>query len=143
MLMVYVDDFKMSGPKASLAEGWKRIKRGLDIDDPVPVDRCLGCHHKQLKGEVNGKPVNVMQYVVEDFMEQCVQAYKDACQEPDMKLRPVGSPFIASPDGAGGDGPEPLAVGEEPGVLQPIASAVLMEVLYGARAARRDLLPAV
>ena len=99
MLMVYVDDFKMSGPKSSLAEGWKRIKRGLDIDDPVPVDRCLGCRHKQLKGEVNGKPVNVMQYVVEDFMEQCVQAYKDACQEPDMKLRPVETPFTASPDG--------------------------------------------
>ena len=75
-------------------------------------------------------------------MEQCVTAYKDLSGEPDMKLRPVETPFIASTDGWG-DGPKPLAEGGEPGVLQPIASAVLMEVLYGARAARWDLLQAV
>ena len=101
MLMVYVDDFKMSGPEKNLKEGWKRIRQGLDIDDPVLVDRCLGCHHKQLKGEVNGKPVSVMQYVVEDIMEQCVTAYKDLRGEPDMKLRPVEDQFIASPDRGG------------------------------------------
>ena len=101
MLMVYVDDFEMSGPAKNLADGWKRIRSGLDIDDPVLVDRCLGCHHKQMKGEVNGKSVNVMQYVVEDFMEQCVTAYKDLCGEPDMKLRPVETPFLVSPKGGG------------------------------------------
>ena len=99
MLMVYVDDFKMSGPAKNLAEGWKRIRSGLDIDDPALVDRCLCCHHKQLKGEVNGKAVNVMQYVVEGFMERCVTAYKDLCEEPDMKLRPVDTPFLVSPEG--------------------------------------------
>ena len=99
VLMVYVDDFKMSGPEKSLAEGWKRITRGLDIDDPVLVDRCPGCHHKQLKGESDGKSVNVMRYVVEHFMEQCVQAHKDLCHEPGMKLRPVEASFVASPDG--------------------------------------------
>ena len=75
LLMVYVDDFKMSGPKASMAEGWKRISAGLDIDEPGPVDRCLGCHHHVASGTVNGKPVQVMQYRVEQFMEQCVVAY--------------------------------------------------------------------
>ena len=101
LLMVYVDDFKMSGPKENLEKGWKMIRSGLDTDDPAPVDRCLGCHHREATGTVNGKPVKIMQYVVEDFMGQCVQAYKDLCGEPDMKLRPVETPFLASPDGGG------------------------------------------
>ena len=75
-------------------------------------------------------------------MEQCVTAYKDLCGEPDMKLRHAETPFIASPDG-GGDGPEPLVEGEEQGVLQATATKILMKVLYGARAARWDLLKAV
>ena len=99
LLLVYVDDFKMSGPKANLKEGWKRIRAGLDTDDPLPVDRCLGCHHKVCDGQVNGKQVRIMQYHVRDFMESCVTAYKDACGEPDMKLRVVDTPFIASPEG--------------------------------------------
>merc|ERR1712078_98254 len=100
----------MCGPKAALKEGWKRIREGLDTDDPGPVDRCLGAHHHQLQGVVNGKPVSIMQYKVDDFMEQCVTAYKDLCGEPDMKLRAVETPFIASPDGVG-DGPAPLEEG--------------------------------
>ena len=94
MLLVYVDDIKMSGPAKNLSEGWKRIRAGLDIDDPVLVDRCLGCRRKQFKCDVNGKSVNVMQYVVEDFMGQCGTAYKHLCGEPDMKLRTVEAPFI-------------------------------------------------
>ena len=102
LLMVYVDDFKMAGPKASLVKGWKLIREGLDVDDPAPVDRCLGCHHSVCDGQVNGKPVRIMQFKVESFMKSCVQAYKDLCGEPDMKLRSVETPFIASPEGWGG-----------------------------------------
>ena len=40
-----------------------------------------------------------MQYVVEDFMDQCVTAYKDLFGEPDMKLRAVETPFLVSPEG--------------------------------------------
>ena len=75
-------------------------------------------------------------------MEQCVQACKDACGEPNMKLRTVESPFLPSPEG-GGDSPQPLEEGEEPGALGPKAASILMKILYGARAARWDLLKAV
>ena len=64
LLMVYVDDFKMGGPKASLAKGWGLIRQGLDVDDPAPVDRCLSCHHSVCDGKVNGKPVRIMQFKV-------------------------------------------------------------------------------
>ncbi len=60
-----------------------------------------------------------------------------------MKLRSVEAPFIASPDGGRGDAPAAWTEGETVGALQPIASSVLMKVLYGARAARWDLLKAV
>ena len=77
LLMVYVDDFKMSAPKANLAKGWKMIREGLLRQDPTPVDRCLGCHHAETQGTVNGKPVKIMQFKVESFMNSCIQAYKD------------------------------------------------------------------
>ena len=45
LLVVYVDDSKMSGPENNLKEGWKAIRRGIVTDDPKPVGKCLGCQH--------------------------------------------------------------------------------------------------
>ena len=36
MLMVYVDDFKMSGPAKNLDHGWKLLRSGIEMDDPYP-----------------------------------------------------------------------------------------------------------
>ena len=99
MLMVYVDDFKMSGPTKNLPEGWKLLRSGIDMDDPYPLDRCLGCIHHIRAGMINQKPVQIIEYDVCDFMQQCVQAYKNACGEPDMQLRKVDTPFLPSPEG--------------------------------------------
>ena len=99
MLMVYVDDFKMSGPTNNLPEGWKLLRSGIDMDDPYPLDRCLGCIHHIRAGMINQKPVQIIEYDVCDFMQQCVQAYKNACGEPDMQLRKVDTPFLPSPEG--------------------------------------------
>ncbi len=41
----YVDDFKMSGTKTNLQKGWQLIKQGINIDDPTPLKRYLGCEH--------------------------------------------------------------------------------------------------
>ena len=99
MLMVYVDDFKLSGPRRSVERGWKLLRDGIEMDPPYPLDRCLGCIHHQRQGTVNGKPVRIMEYDVCDFMQSCVQAYKNACGEPDMTLRRVDTPFLPSPEG--------------------------------------------
>ena len=48
------------------------------------------------------------------------------------------SPFLPAPEG-GGDPPQLLEEGEE-GALAPVAASILMNILYGARAARWDLL---
>ena len=37
-LSVYVDDFKMAGRKENLAPMWSKIRKVLELDDPVPFD---------------------------------------------------------------------------------------------------------
>ena len=45
LLVVYVDDFKMSGPKESMKRGWELIGSKIDMDKPGTVGRYLGCDH--------------------------------------------------------------------------------------------------
>ena len=45
-LVVYVDDFKLAGPKALMKECWASIRRGKRTDEPFPVGKYLGCDHK-------------------------------------------------------------------------------------------------
>ena len=110
--MVYVDDIKMSCPPGGLKTAWSLIKKGIETDDPNEVDKRLGCKHRLRTGvlkpkagaAVNGVPakgvqVNMMELEEKDFMASCVDAYKNTCGEPDMKLRHADSPFISSPDG--------------------------------------------
>ena len=57
ILVVYVDDFKMSGPKAHLAEGWKTITEigRIKMEPPTGIGRYLGCEHHMLDIEVEGE----------------------------------------------------------------------------------------
>ena len=43
MLIVYVDDFKLAGPKANLAKGWQLIGSKIKMEPAQPVGRFLGC----------------------------------------------------------------------------------------------------
>ena len=50
--IVYVDDFKLSGPAESIPNAWNIIRitskiapKGIDMDPPTPVGRYLGCDH--------------------------------------------------------------------------------------------------
>ena len=45
--MVYVDDFKMAGPKDNLAKGWEGISKVLDMDPAEPLGRYFGCNHRE------------------------------------------------------------------------------------------------
>ena len=75
LLMVYVDDFRLSGPKANLAKVWARLRSGTDaltLDDPKPPDRELGCYHRRFETVVNGSPVRAMEYDMREFMRSSV-----------------------------------------------------------------------
>ena len=46
LLVVYVDDFQMSGPKENMSRGWSLIASKLDMDTPGEVNQYLGCDHR-------------------------------------------------------------------------------------------------
>ena len=103
----------------NLEKGWKLIRQGLDLDDPTPLGKCLGCTHKESSCKLeNGKVVRVMEYDMTEFMGSCVDAYRAACRQPDLTLRKVDTPFIPAVDGSG-NAPAELVEGGKAGVLAP------------------------
>ena len=50
ILVVYVDDFKMAGPKNNLAKGWAGIRSVVDLGEPEPYDRYFGRMHVEKNG---------------------------------------------------------------------------------------------
>ena len=49
-LVIYVDDFKLSGPIKSLSQGWKLLRKGLSIEPEQRLGKegvtYLGCKHR-------------------------------------------------------------------------------------------------
>jgi hypothetical protein len=69
-LIVYVDDFKMSGLAEHMAQGWSLIREGIKIDDPTPMEHFLGCTHKEgLARAADGSLVRTMEYDMQHFFE--------------------------------------------------------------------------
>ena len=48
-LVVYVDDFKLSGPQENLQIGWDLISQGIQLEKPEALGLYLGCKHEQSK----------------------------------------------------------------------------------------------
>jgi hypothetical protein len=53
-MIVYVDDFKIAGPKDNVKAAWELIRgpnprakeRGIVLDNPTPAGKVLGCNHE-------------------------------------------------------------------------------------------------
>ena len=60
MLIVYVDDFKLAGPRRDLKEGWTRIRKGIITGEPEPIGRYLGRKHIVLEALIlaGGNPAH-------------------------------------------------------------------------------------
>ena len=116
------------GPHRSKRDAKKEAKeqRFKPIESVVP--KPAGCMTK---------PVNLMRYDMSSFLESCVEAYCKLAQVKPDTLKKSFTPFTELGI------PKPtLSENEEPGRLQPIASKVLMKILFAARMARFDLLRA-
>ena len=81
------------------------------------------------------KPVNLVRYDMSDFLGSCVENYCSLAKVSPSSLKEVPAPDagIARPT---------LGEDEKPGKLQPVASKILMKILFAARMARFDLLRA-
>ena len=50
--MAYVDDFKMAGPREHLNTMWGMLVKEIDLDDPAPLGRFLGCGQRDVKSDI-------------------------------------------------------------------------------------------
>ena len=82
--------------------------------------------------------VRVLEYDMEQFVKQCVERYQELAGPKDANLQRGATPFIDEANEPSTNGGQPIASG----TLQPIASKVLMKILYAARMCRFDLLRA-
>ena len=90
LLMVYVDDFKMSGPQEGVKASWEAIKaqqewnkedecweQAVILGEIEDVKHFLGCDHKVSEAtKPDGTKVNVMTYSMHKFMRQCLERYQ-------------------------------------------------------------------
>ena len=91
---------------------------------------------KVKKGKCMGKPVNIVRYNMRSFLESCVEAYCQLAKVDKSTLKRVSTPFHDNKVA------RPKEDDEKSGRLQPIASKVLMKILFAARMAHYDLLRA-
>jgi hypothetical protein len=131
MLIVYVDDFKLSGPTANLPAAWRLIRKNIEMGDPAPQGRYLGCNHIATSDHTGSH----ITYDMKDFLVQCIEKYVSVCPT-EVKLKHVPSPGLDESTLTDDDY-------EAPGSLASSACSVLMKILYAARAARWDLLKSV
>ena len=88
------------------------------------------------KGGCMEKPVNIVKYNMKNFLESCVEAYCQLAKVGKNTLKRASTPFHDNKVA------RPKEDDEKSGRLQPIASKVLMKILFAARMARYDLLRA-
>ena len=108
LLIIYVDDIKVAGPKEKLPRVWELLRQGLQIGPEGPAGHFLGCTHE--KGTftlANGTEVTSMTYNMESFLRSSVDLYLSLSRSRGFQanLRDVATPFIGedhsgSPQGA-------------------------------------------
>ena len=98
LLVIYVDDFKLAGPKENSSQGWKLLRADLNIEPhkTVGVDETLylGCTLRL--GSIrlpDGKVATSLSYDMGSFLKKAVQKYLDLAG-PNAKLRHVDTPFL-------------------------------------------------
>ena len=87
-MIIYVDDFKMSGPTAIFVGGWKAITdHGIRLDEPAELGHFLGCRHvrREITRE-DGTGITVMEYDFECSLRNSLTRYEDIAHECGTKV---------------------------------------------------------
>ena len=75
-LVIYVDDFKLAGPKKNLKEGWRLPRTRLEIEPEEEGGLYLGCDTMYGKDTMaDGTPVKAVTYDMSRFLGSCVDRY--------------------------------------------------------------------
>ena len=124
IIIVYVDDLLMVGGKGLLPL-LAQIRLEIEMDDPTPIGRYLGCYHHITRSGVPGKQVTKCVWEMSGYFEQALQIYRD---DTGLSAKPATSPYVPE---IGGDELDRLL--DTPGKFQKLAPHFLMKLLYGAR----------
>merc|ERR1712015_145038 len=95
LLVVYVDDLKLAGPKIHHEEAWADIGKRITMSTPEGPGLYLGC--KQIVGVVrcaDGTEARTMTYDMSGFFDQCVETYLQLAGLERHQLRRVSTPFL-------------------------------------------------
>ena len=115
----------LPGPEHLHAPFWTDLQKYIAIEEPTPVDRCLGRNHL-VKREGGG-------FDMQDFILQSCEAYTSLTGQ---NLKEAVSPYVA-------DGSWCETDCSSRGQLEGSASKVLMKLLWLARLARPDLMKGI
>ena len=135
-----------------LFRSWQAIAKVVNMGQPAPTGRYLGCDHAQFDAELDiskapcvglptfhphpegtaSIPCRVLCYNMTSFIDSCCTNYEELCGAEFKGYRKADTPFIDEATFS----PREDKVGR----LAPIALKVLMKNLYAARMSRFDLL---
>ena len=77
-LIVYVDDFKLAGPKDTIKQGWLFLGQGPSIEPESAFNHkgtvYLGCRTIKQKTVLNNAKVTSMVYGMKKFSESCLES---------------------------------------------------------------------
>ena len=76
-LVVYVDEFKLAGPKQNIKEGWDLISSVIDMDSPETIGRYFGCMHKQEHNIMLPRDAHPFRHVFEPENKNATPARKE------------------------------------------------------------------
>ncbi len=109
-LVIYVDDFKLAGPKENLAKGWSLLQDDITIEKPQPIGLFLGCTHEMGSFKLpSGKLATSMTYNMEGFLVQCTERYTELAGG-NVRFKKVSTPFLVE-DAKDGPAGTPAAKG--------------------------------
>ena len=77
-LMIYVDDFELSGPAGNLEKCWQKLaESGLKLEKEQPPGLFLGCIHERLETVINGVTARGFAYNCEAYLLDTAKRYCD------------------------------------------------------------------
>ncbi|OLP93893.1 hypothetical protein AK812_SmicGene24167 [Symbiodinium microadriaticum] len=96
LLVIYVDDLKMAGPKDQLPSGWAMLRKELRLEEETPLGLYLGCRISKGEATLHDKTrVQTVIYDMETYLDMTVKKYCDVTGYDPSKFKTVASPSPA------------------------------------------------
>ena len=128
-LIVYVDDFVLSGDSGWHSRFWEDLSKRVIIDEVGDIGRFLGRHHATIKCEGHER----FAFDMRSYAKDMLQEYAQLTGMPNFKN--AHTPFLSKVA-------EKLDEEEPIGRLSSLATSILMKLMWISRLARPDLLRA-